>query len=350
MKLNASYQLLPLSWDNAKNFHPYLPKKYVQGYHELFDKIGDMLKDITDLNNVSFQSNSGAMGEYSGLLCIKKYHENNNNKHRNICLIPKSAHGTNFASAQLAGFKVQIFDDTLDFNEFKKIVKSKSEFLGAIMITFPETNGIFQKDIKEVCETIHDNGGLVYMDGANMNAQVGIISPGLCGADVCHLNLHKTFCIPHGGGGPGMGPILCNDKLKDYLPTNIIQFDSPNEKSIGMITSSNWSSASLLTIPYLYISAIGDKGLKQSTEIAILNANYLKDSLKDDYNIIDVNDYNRVAHEFIIDITNLKNKYNITETDIAKRLIDYSFHPPTMSWPRSNVLMFEPTESENKRN
>jgi len=346
MKLNASYQLNPLSWETTQNFHPYLPKEYVKGYHDLIHDIGTYLKDITGFNHVSFQSNSGAMGEYTGLLCIKKYHKLQNNKHKILCLIPKSAHGTNFASSQLAGFKPVSYDDNLNLNDFEDLVKKNADNLGCLMITYPGTNGVFQKDIKEICTIIHKYGGLVYLDGANMNAQVGLVKPEHVGADICHLNLHKTFCIPHGGGGPGLGPILCNDKLGNFLPTNIMQLPK-NDTSIGMITGSNWSSASLLTIPYLYISSMGGDGLKHASEIAVLNANYLKDRLKDYYTIIDVNENDRVAHEFIIDTTEFKN-YNITDVDISKRLIDYSFHPPTMSWPRQNVLMFEPTESENK--
>ena len=349
MKLNATYQLNPLSWSETQNYHPFLPREYVLGYHQLFKELGDFLKDITGFQHISYQSNSGAMGEYSGLLCIRKYHLENGDRHRKICIIPKSAHGTNFASAQLAGLEVVSYDDTESIEELEKVILQHRDNLGAIMITYPGTNGIFQDNIVEICDLVHQSGGLVYMDGANMNAQVGLIKPALCGADVCHLNLHKTFCIPHGGGGPGMGPILCNDKLKDYLPTNILQVSSEeSQKSIGMITSSQWSSASLLTIPYSYIRGMGQEGLKQASEMAILNANYLKDCLKDDFQIVDVNTEGRVGHEFIIDISDLKEKYKITETDIAKRLMDYSFHPPTMSWPRGSVLMFEPTESENR--
>lgn len=348
MKLNSVFELEALSWPSVQQFHPYTPIKYVRGYHKLFDELGSFLKDITGFDNISFQSNSGAMGEYSGLLCIKKYHEERGNM-RNVCLIPKSAHGTNFASAHLAGYQVLSYDDNLNMTEFKGLVSSISEKLSCLMITYPGTNGIFQDNIKEITECIHYYGGLVYFDGANMNALVGLVKPEEVGADVCHLNLHKTFCIPHGGGGPGMGPILCNNKLGKYLPNNIFQSDNywNNKHSIGMITGSNWSSASLLTIPYQYILASGEDGLRKHTEISILNANYLKDKLKNYYQIVDINKNDRVAHEFIIDVSNLKN-IGITELDIAKRLMDYSFHPPTMSWPRLGVLMFEPTETENK--
>jgi len=343
MKLNSSTQLDPLSWDKIKNVHPYSPKEFTLGYQELIKETGDYLKDITGFPNVSFQTNSGAMGEYSGLLCIKKYHEKNK-QDRNICLIPESAHGTNFASCNLANLKLIKFNDNLSNEDFEDLVKKYKDNLACLMITYPGTNGVFQKNINFICDTIHKYGGLVYMDGANMNAMVGLSSPSTIGADICHLNLHKTFCIPHGGGGPGMGPILCNDKLKDFLPD---VFYDKKENSIGQITSAKHSSAALLVIPYMYIKTMGSEGLKQASEIAILNSNYLKDKLKDYYEITDVNEYGRVAHEFIIDIKQFK-KYNISEQDIAKRLIDYSFHPGTMSWPRKSVIMFEPTESESQ--
>ena len=352
MKLNGVNQLEPLSWSKVTNFHPYLPKKFVKGYKKLIDETGEMLKKITGFEYISFQSNSGAMGEYSGLLCIKEYHKDKKNVDRNLCLIPNSAHGTNFASAQISNYNIKKFDDKLldNLGDFEEFVNENKDILACLMITYPNTNGVFQKNIKKICQIIHNYGGLVYMDGANMNALVGLTNPALCGADVCHLNLHKTFCIPHGGGGPGMGPILCNDKLKDYLPTNNIQncFNEKliNSKSIGSITSSNWSSASLLTIPYMYILTMGSD-LKNATEAALLNSNYMKTKLDNYYTIIDVNENGYVGHEFIIDVSEFK-KYNITENDIAKRLIDYSFHPPTMSWPRTSVLMFEPTESESK--
>ena len=347
MKLNSVFELEPLSWDDITKCHPYLPLRYVRGYQTLIKELGENLKEITGFCAVSFQSNSGAMGEYSGLITIKKYLESRGEGHRNICLIPNTAHGTNFSSAKLSNYQIIVYDDNISLKEFRELVEKNKDNLGALMVTYPNTNGTFQKDIKEICEIIHKNGGLVYMDGANMNAQVGITSPGNAGADVCHLNLHKTFCIPHGGGGPGMGPILCNEKLKDFLPNNIVQNPKKNEEDNWSITSSEWSSASLLTIPYLYISAMGNEGLKKATQIAILNDNYLKDSLKDYYNIKDVNENGRVAHEFIIDTTEFKD-IGITDVDISKRLIDYSFHSPTMSWPRQNVLMFEPTESESK--
>ena len=341
MKLNAAYQLEPLSWNSVANCHPFSPKEYVKGYTELIENFGNDLKNITGFDNVSFQSNSGAMGEYSALLCIKKYH---NFKKRTI-LIPDSAHGTNFASASLAGMKVVKFKDSYfdDIEIFNSFVEKHKDDLAGMMITYPSTFGTFQDNIKEICHTIHNFNGIVYLDGANMNALAGVIKPSEVGADVCHLNLHKTFCIPHGGGGPGMGPILCNHKLAPYLPTHRWQ-EPKNEfrpESIGTITSSQWSSASLLTIPYLYFRELGVDGIRAATVKAIENANYLKNSLEDYYKVT----HGKVAHEFLIDLSEFK---HISEVDVSKRLIDYNFHPPTMSWPKKSTLMIEPTESESK--
>ena len=249
----------------------------------------------------------------------------------------------------MANLKIIKFDDNIDLIEFEKLVEKNKDIMAALMITYPGTNGVFQKNIKEICSIIHKYNGLVYMDGANMNAQVGITNPRNEGADMCHLNLHKTFCIPHGGGGPGMGPLLVTKELEQYLPSNDLQVINNNNKEdrVGLITSSQWSSASILSIVHMYISLMGEDGLRLASKMAILNANYLKESLKDHYSIEDVNENGRVAHEFIIDTTEFK-KIGLTDVDISKRLMDYSFHPPTMSWPRNNVLMFEPTESENK--
>jgi glycine dehydrogenase len=362
MKLNSATQLQPLSWDSVANVHPYAPQEYVMGYMEMIDKLSEYLKSITGFRYISYQSNSGAMGEYSGLLCIKKYHQNNSSMAKTVAIIPESAHGTNFASAKLTGLDIVKFKDTISEDDFEELVKQHSQNLSCLIVTYPGTDGVFQNNINKMIKIIHKYGGLVYMDGANMNAQVGLTSPGECGADVCHLNLHKTFCIPHGGGGPGMGPILCNDKLGKYLPKNNYQINTKdnlksmetkkntiqdNKLSIGNITNSQWSSASILTIPLIYIMTMGSQNLKKATEIAILNANYLKSSLENHYTIIDHNEHGRVAHEFIIDVSEYY-KYGITETDISKRLIDYYFHPGTMSWPRKGVMMIEPTESESK--
>ena len=347
MKLNATTEMEPLSWESLQNIHPFqsIPPK---GYKEMINILGDRLKDITGMDGFSFQSNAGSMGEYTGLLCISKYHQENGDNSRNICFIPESAHGTNFTSARLAGLKIIKYSDNLGLEEFRKLVESHRDKLSSLMITYPNTYGIFDEDIKEIINIIHKNGGLVYMDGANMNAQCGITSPGECGADVCHLNLHKTFCIPHGGGGPGMGPILVNEKLKRFLPSNIYQEkDYEESETIGMISSSNFSSASILSIPHLYLDMLGSEGLKECTEIAILNANYLKKMLEKDYKIFSENKNGMVGHEFIIDLREFK-KYGVTDKDIAKRLLDYSFHPPTMSWPIPGSIMIEPTESEDK--
>jgi glycine dehydrogenase len=339
MKLNASFQLEPLTWDKVMNCHPFAPKEYVGGYLEMIDNLGKKLKDITGFGAVSFQSNSGAMGEYTALLCIKKYFNNT----RNVCLIPKSAHGTNFSSASLANFKIIKFDDDLfnDIHEFDKFVSKYKNDLGAMMITYPNTNGTFQKNIESICKVIHLYGGLVYMDGANMNALAGTQKPAELGMDFCHLNLHKTFCIPHGGGGPGMGPILCKKEFEKYLPMNRYQSDKKDiSESIGSITTSLYSSASILTIPYLYLSNVGNEGLIKNTNQAIENANYLREKLKKYYKVND-----NVAHEFILDVSEFK---IVNEVDISKRLIDYGFHPPTMSWPVKGALMIEPTESESR--
>jgi glycine dehydrogenase len=339
MKLNPSYTLEPLTWKTVANIHPFSPVETNFGYKSLIKHTGNYLKKLTGFSHYSFQPNSGAMGEYTGLLCIKKYHEVNNTG-RNVCLIPKSAHGTNFASAALVNMKIVGFDDK-EFENFSEFVGKYKDTLACLMITIPNTSGMYQDNIEEITKVIHSNGGLVYMDGANMNALVGKVKPGSIGADVCHLNLHKTFCIPHGGGGPGMGPILCNDKLGKFLPGNVFQ-DNDNDNSIGSVTSSQWSSASLLTIPFLYLHK-NNNDVRINTELAIENSNYIKQRLKDHYTI----DSNKSEHEFIIDLQEFK-EFNITDVDIAKRLIDYSFHPPTMSWPKLNAIMIEPTESESK--
>ena len=349
MKLNATSELMPLSWESVQKIHPYTSDINSKGYRQMIDELSEMLKKITGLDHISYQSNSGAMGEYSGLLCIQEYHKHLNQSNRNICLIPLSAHGTNFASAKLAGMEILKYSDDINLTDFEEMVHKNKDNLSCLMVTYPNTYGIFDKDIKDITKIIHDNGGLVYMDGANMNAQIGMTNPGFCGADVCHLNLHKTFCIPHGGGGPGMGPILVNDKLKDYLPSNLLQScETDNDKNYGTITISQWSSASILNITYQYLKMMGSDGLSDATKMAILNSNYLKDSLKDYYNVYKTNEHGRIGHEFIITLDEFKH-LNITDLDIAKRLIDYSFHSPTMSWPIPNSLMIEPTESESKK-
>ncbi len=347
MKLNAVSELLPLSYASVQNIHPYTPIQNAKGYLEMIEGLTEMLTNLIGLDYISYQSNSGAMGEYSGLLSIRAYHQQRGDHNRNICLIPGSAHGTNFASASLASFKIEKYDDSASLDEFRDQILKHRDNLGCLMVTYPNTYGVFDPNIIEVCQLIHEAGGLVYMDGANMNAQVGITSPGECGADVCHLNLHKTFCIPHGGGGPGMGPILVNEKLRPFLPSNVLSSPEMDNQSFGALTLSQYSSASILSITYQYLKMMGSDHLRRATEMAILNANYLKESLKDDYTIYTANEKGRIGHEFIISLDEFSH-LNIRDVDIAKRLIDYSFHPPTMSWPIPNSLMIEPTESESK--
>ena len=351
MKLNATSEMIPLSWPEFAHIHPFAPLEQAKGYAHMFKELEAWLADITGFDAISFQPNSGAQGEYAGLMTIRAYHEHKGDSHRNVALIPASAHGTNPASAVMAGMEVVVVETdkhgNISSEDLEAKVEQYSDRLAALMITYPSTHGVFEHKVKDFCALIHQHGGQVYMDGANMNAQVGLTSPGLIGADVCHLNLHKTFCIPHGGGGPGMGPILCNSKLAEFLPNNEIQTNINNINSIGNITNSQWSSASILVISLIYIELMGSDDLKYATKMAILNSNYLKDSLKHDFNISEVNKYSRVGHEFIIDFSKF-NDIDISEVDISKRLIDYNFHPGTMSWPKKGVIMFEPTESESK--
>ena len=349
MKLNAATQLFPLSWSEFGNLHPFAPSHQARGYHMMFHELEEMLCEITGFDAVSLQPNSGAQGEFAGLMVIRSYHQSRNEEHRNICLIPSSAHGTNPASAVMAGMKVVVTpcdeDGNIDVEELRKKSIEFKDTLACLMITYPSTHGVFESKIKEITKIIHDNGGQVYMDGANMNAQVGITNPAIIGADVCHLNLHKTFAIPHGGGGPGMGPIGVVKHLKPFLPNNsIVNVGGEN----GMaISSAPWGSALVLTISYAYIKMLGSKGLKASTEIAILNANYIKEKLRDYYSVLYIGENNRVAHEMIIDFRMFK-KDGIEVVDVAKRLMDYGFHAPTVSFPVSGTMMIEPTESESR--
>ena len=354
MKLNSTTQMTPLSWPEIGQLHPFsLNNDDFIGYDKMLNELSLRLLDITGFDHINYQSNSGAMGELSGLAVISKYHEEHSNGNRNTILIPESAHGTNFSSAKLSGLTIKKFKDNITLDEFKELCNNLNTDLAGMMITYPTTYGLFNADIKHMCEIVHNDGGLVYMDGANMNAQCGLTSPRACGADVCHLNLHKTFCIPHGGGGPGMGPILVVDKLKDYFPRNPIKpsiYCGSESKSYGTLSMSANSSASILSIPLLYLQNIGNSGLKQSSQHAILNATYLKKSLEPYYEMFSLNSDNNsdlVGHEFIIKLDEFS-RYGITEKDISKRLIDYSFHPPTMSWPLNKSLMIEPTESEDK--
>ena len=349
MKLNAASEMIPLSWSEWNSIHPFVPTNQAQGYHEVIDKLENYLSEITGFSATSLQPNSGAQGEYSGLMVIKSYLNKIGEEHRNICLIPSSAHGTNPASAIMAGLKVVVIGTdergNIDINDLKSKIAEHKDNLAALMITYPSTHGVFESEIQLINELIHQNGGQVYMDGANMNAQVGLTSPKLIGADVCHLNLHKTFSIPHGGGGPGVGPICVADHLKDFLPSNPI-IPSGGEHPIDAISSAPWGSALVCLISYGYIRMLGKQGVKNSTEIAIVNANYMKSKLEKNFKILYSGENGRSAHEFIIDCREFK-KYGIEVVDIAKRLIDYGFHAPTVSFPVPGTMMIEPTESEN---
>tara|TARA_B100000902_G_scaffold400002_1_gene474444 strand:+ start:10264 stop:13152 length:2889 start_codon:yes stop_codon:yes gene_type:complete len=349
MKLNASSELLPLSWTELGNIHPFVPSHQARGYHIMFHELEEMLCEITGFKAISLQPNSGAQGEFAGLMVIREYHKSRGDHHRNICLIPSSAHGTNPASAVMAGMKVVVVEcdsnGNIDVESLKNKAENYSDKLSCLMITYPSTHGVFEEDIIKINNIIHENGGQVYMDGANMNAQVGLTNPAIIGADVCHLNLHKTFAIPHGGGGPGMGPIGVVDHLKEFLPSNPI-VNMGGENAIHSISAAPWGSALVLTISYGYIKMLGSEGLTQSTKIAILNANYLKTKLEKEYSVLYSSENGRVAHEMIIDFRQYKSS-GIEVTDIAKRLMDYGFHAPTVSFPVAGTLMLEPTESES---
>ena len=349
MKLNAASQMLPLSWNRWGNIHPYAPIKQAEGYTYILNKLEKQLAEITGFDSVSLQPNSGAQGEFAGLMVIRAFHKNNNDKHRNICLIPSSAHGTNPASAVMAGMKVIVINSNengnIDIEDLTNKAIEHKENLAALMITYPSTHGVFESDIKKITSTIHDNGGLVYMDGANMNAQVGLTSPMAIGADVCHLNLHKTFAIPHGGGGPGVGPICVAKHLTPFLPGNPL-IKVGGSKAIDSISAAPYGSAMACLISYGYISMLGSSGLKKSTEIAILNTNYIKERLMNKYPILYTGDNGRSAHEMIIDCREFKDN-GIEVSDIAKRLMDYGFHAPTVSFPVAGTMMIEPTESED---
>ena len=347
MKLNAATEMIPVSWPCFGGLHPFAPSEQTKGYQEIAKELSDYLCETTGFTACSLQPNSGAQGEYAGLLTIRSYHEARNQTNRNIVLIPISAHGTNPASAVMAGFKVVVVAcdaaGNIDMDDLKAKAEEHKENLGALMITYPSTHGVFEETIIEICQTIHDLGGMVYMDGANMNAQVGLTSPGNIGADVCHLNLHKTFAIPHGGGGPGMGPICVNDHLAPYLPGHSI-----NNNDANAVSAAPMGSASILLISYAYIKMLGAKGLELATSYAILNANYMKTRLENAYPILYTGKNGTCAHEFIIDLRPFKASAGIEAEDVAKRLIDYGFHAPTMSFPVPGTIMIEPTESEDK--
>jgi glycine dehydrogenase len=352
MKLNSASEMLPITFKGFCEAHPFLEKHQREGYNQLMKELIAMLKDITGFDGISLQPNAGAQGEFAGLLAIKKYHESNNEGNRNICIIPSSAHGTNPASAQMCGMEVSIVKcdilGNIDLDDLKKMIMNAGKNLAALMVTYPSTHGVFEETIVDICEMIHIAGGQVYMDGANLNALVGIAKPGLFGPDVSHMNLHKTFCIPHGGGGPGMGPIGVKKHLISFLPGHPLTGKEIGLQDQEAVSSAPWGSASILPISYSYISMMGDQGLKQATQVAILNANYIKTILEPYFPILYKGSNNMVAHECIIDLRPFKQQLNITEEDIAKRLIDYGFHAPTMSFPVPGTLMIEPTESESK--
>ncbi|MCL6272406.1 aminomethyl-transferring glycine dehydrogenase [Muricauda sp. 2012CJ35-5] len=349
MKLNAASEMLPLSWANWGNIHPFVPLDQAQGYQEVLNELESQLNVITGFAATSLQPNSGAQGEYAGLMTIKAYHESRNEGHRNICLIPASAHGTNPASAVMAGMKVVVTKTdehgNIDVSDLEEKAALHSENLAALMVTYPSTHGVFESSIKHITKVIHDHGGQVYMDGANMNAQVGLTNPATIGADVCHLNLHKTFAIPHGGGGPGVGPICVAEQLKPFLPGNPV-VSTGGSQAITAISAAPWGSALACLISYGYIKMLGAEGLTDATKIAILNANYIKDRLKGKFDVLYTGERGRAAHEMIIDCRPFK-AHGIEVTDIAKRLMDYGFHAPTVSFPVAGTIMIEPTESES---
>ena len=352
MKLNATTEMEAITWNEFSNIHPFAPNNQTDGYHKLIGELGNWLTETTGFDKISMQPNSGAQGEYTGLMVIRAFHKENGNDHRNICLIPASAHGTNPASAVIAGLKVVIVEcdkhGNISKDDLAEKAKIHSDNLAAIMVTYPSTHGVFEHSIKEICQIVHDYGGQVYLDGANLNAMLGLCKPGAFGGDVMHINLHKTFCIPHGGGGPGMGPIVCKDHLAAFLPGHS-QIKTGGEKAIHAVSSAPFGSSSILLIPWAYIVMMGGDGLRKATQVAILNANYMAKKLENHFLILyrGIGGYN--AHEFIIDLRQLKNQSGISDEDVAKRLMDYGFHAPTMSFPVPGTLMIEPTESESKR-
>ena len=351
MKLNAATELIPVSWEAFSNIHPFAPTAQTRGYAQMISELEADLCQATGFTACSLQPNSGAQGEFAGLLVIKAYHEDRGDHHRTVALIPSSAHGTNPASAVIAGMEVVVTACDDHGNIVVEDIKAKAEQykdrLACLMVTYPSTHGVFETSIQEICEIIHANGGLVYMDGANMNAQVGLTSPARIGADVCHLNLHKTFAIPHGGGGPGMGPICCNDKLKNYLPAHPYRQDLNKGSAVPAVSAAPYGSASILLISYAYIKMLGADGLTKSTKHAILNANYIASRLQEKYKVLYTGEKGRVAHELILDLRPYKDA-GVSAEDVAKRLMDYGFHAPTLSFPVAGTIMIEPTESENQ--
>jgi glycine dehydrogenase len=351
MKLNATSEMIPVTWEEFSAIHPFAPAEQTKGYAKIIKELEKDLIEITGLKGVSLQPNSGAQGEYAGLMVIRAYHKDSGQANRNVVLVPSSAHGTNPASAVMCGMNVVVVkcdeEGNIDLDDLSKKAEDNSDKLSAIMVTYPSTHGVFEQSIKQVCKIVHSSGGLVYMDGANMNAQVGLTSPGVIGADVCHLNLHKTFSIPHGGGGPGMGPICVGENLVKYLP-NHVYARVGGEKAISAVSATPWGSGSILLISYGYIKMLGADGVTQATKLAILSANYIKSRLEKYYKVLYKGEKGRVAHELIVDLREFKRSANIEVEDIAKRLMDYGFHAPTVSWPVPGTMMIEPTESEPK--
>ncbi|MXY27314.1 aminomethyl-transferring glycine dehydrogenase [Candidatus Poribacteria bacterium] len=351
MKLNATAEMIPVTWREFSKLHPFAPREQAKGYAHLFSQLETWLAEITGYSGISLQPNAGSQGEYAGLLVIRKYHQSRNEAHRNVCLIPTSAHGTNPASAVMAGMQVVVVacdsEGNIDLEDLRVKADMHRENLAAAMITYPSTHGVFEENIREICDIVHQSGGQVYMDGANLNALVGIGRPGDIGADVCHLNLHKTFCIPHGGGGPGMGPIGVKGHLTDFLPTHPL-VPVGGQKGIGAVSAAPWGSPGILPISWAYIAMMGADGLKSATEVAILNANYIAKRLAGHYPVLYTGKCGLVAHECIIDLRAFKKSADIEVTDVAKRLMDYGFHAPTVSWPVLGTMMIEPTESESR--
>ncbi|MCH2357870.1 MAG: aminomethyl-transferring glycine dehydrogenase, partial [Pseudomonadales bacterium] len=352
MKLNAAAEMIPISWPEFAKPHPFTPVEQMRGYQQMITELEQMLEEITGFDAVSMQPNSGAQGEYAGLLAIRKYLASEGESDRNICLIPSSAHGTNPASAQMTGMKVVIVacDDNgnIDIADLKGKAEKHADDLAALMITYPSTHGVYEEGVKEICQIVHDNGGQVYMDGANLNAQVGLAKPADIGADVSHVNLHKTFCIPHGGGGPGMGPIGVKAHLAPFVANHsVVKLPGPLAANTA-VSAAPWGSSGILPISWMYIAMMGAEGLRRATEVAILSANYMATKLAPHYPVLYTGRNGMVAHECIIDIRPLKQRSGISEEDIAKRLMDFGFHAPTMSFPVAGTLMIEPTESESK--
>ncbi|MCX6130615.1 MAG: aminomethyl-transferring glycine dehydrogenase subunit GcvPB, partial [Proteobacteria bacterium] len=351
MKLNAASELLPITWPEVNSLHPFVPLDQAQGYQELFTQLENYLAVCTGFDAISLQPNSGAQGEYAGLLVIQAYFAAKSQSQRTICLIPSSAHGTNPASAVMAGMQVVVIkcdsEGNIDLRDLKDKAEAHKEQLAALMITYPSTHGVFEEEIVSICKIIHENGGQVYMDGANLNAQIGLCQPGSYGPDVCHLNLHKTFCIPHGGGGPGVGPIGVKNHLAPYLPNHPL-VKMGGAQGVGPISAAPWGSASILPISWMYIRMMGPDGLRKATQVAILNANYMAKKLDASFPVVYRGKSGLVAHECIVDLKDMKKSADISVDDIAKRLIDYGYHAPTVSWPVPNTMMIEPTESESK--